>query len=161
MAIQDEIKQLAKQLLQKVDELQNKEIRICRYKPEYNEGYYLINALGHIIYTSSAQTDMDNYLISIGGCFKTEAQAEKHKRILINKQKLKDLADQLNNNEELDWNDDKQTKYYIVLDGDTPVLDNNWSYKCQGAIYCLDNKFLNKAIEEIGKEGLVELIKDE
>lgn len=100
---------------------------------------------------------MHKYKISIGNCFRTQEEAEKHKRILINTQKLKDLAERLNNGQDIDWGNSCQLKYFIKLDKGL-CLDGKWVGRHQGTIYCLDKKFLDKAIEEIGRENLIELI---
>lgn len=159
MGIQDEIKELRN----KLDELEKqvKEKKITgRYIPERSQTYYCVNSFGIIIKETNTQVNMDKYKISIGNCFRTEEEAEKHKRILINTQKLKDLAERLNNGQDIDWGNSCQLKYFIKLSNGL-CLDGKWVVRHQGTIYCLNKSFLTKAIEEIGEEALIELIKGE
>ena len=76
--------------------------------------------------------------------------------------KLKNLAERLNNGENIDWNDIDEDKYYIYYDYANEELrkecNNVWMK--QGTIYCLDENFLEIAIKEIGEENLLKLFED-
>lgn len=77
------------------------------------------------------------------------------------KQQLRDIALRLNNGQEIDWKDNKQGKYCITLDFNkmNTLTYFNTSIKCVGEVYCLSEDFLDVAIQEIGEEKLIELIK--
>ena len=160
MSVEQEIKELRN----KLDELEKqvKEKKITgRYVPAHKENYFSVTSNGAITQEQYYQGNIkDNYRISTGNCFATKEEAEKHKTILINTQKLKDLAERLNNGKEINWNNDC-SKYYIYLE--KGKLHCNWIIRIQiqGIVYCLDESFLDKAIEEIGEESLIELIKGE
>lgn len=132
-----------------------------RFIPEDSDDYYYISAYGIILADACRDTDVDDYRISIGNCFKTEEEAEKQKRVLINTQKLKDLADALNGSVKINWKDRHQEKYSIILNAEQLSTGINYFCRLQGAVYCLDKNFLAKAIEEIGEKELIELIKGE
>lgn len=163
MNIQDEIKELKAKLEELEKQVEKKEkykdIK-SRFIPEYSDDYYYISAYGVILADTCKDMNADDYRISIGNCFRTEEEAKKHKRILINTQKLKDLAERLNNGEEIDWNNGC-IKHSICLTEDGLDYALNTGIQTQGVIYCLDENFLCKAIEEIGEEELIELIKGE
>jgi len=51
--------------------------RKLRWKPKEGEKYYLMYADGHISFFHNTLGCVDNALISLGNCFKTEEEAEK------------------------------------------------------------------------------------
>lgn len=160
MNIEQEIKELKNKLAELERQVKEKKIT-RRYIPKYLENYFYVNSQGFIISELNNQYNVDKYRISIGNGFKTEAEAEKHNRILVNTQKLKDLAEKLNDGVEIDWENDTQLKYYIRLDLSKGRLfiGSTHFYKSQCSAYSLNMNFLTKAIEEIGEENLIELIK--
>lgn len=160
MNIQEEIKELRNRL-DKLERQVNQDGIISRYTPKPLEEYYYVNSLGVIIREINNQHNVDDYRISIGNCFKTQEEAEKHKRVLINTQRLKDLADELNGTIKIDWRDEYPAKYYIMLNERGLSIGEAFFCRLQGTVYCVDKNFLAKAIEEIGKEELIELIKGE
>lgn len=155
----------------KVDDLQK---QIDDLKKELNESnnvrqriqsitYYYLDTCGNIGKTREEFTPFDDFTFDIGNYFKTEQEAKDYKENLITKQKLKDLALRLNNGVEIDWNNNYQDKTVIYFD----YLNNRlsaslyWADRSLGQIYCLDKNFLDIAIQEIGEEALIKLIKSE
>lgn len=156
------IEQELKELRNKLDELEKhvkEKETINRYMPKKGDLYYYVDSSGIIVYIPYYGLVHDKYRVSVGNCFRTEEEAEKHKRILINTQKLKDLAVRLNAGQDVYWEDNSQTKWFLFLSSSEKV---DWSLRerviLQGAICCLDERFLEKATEEIGRENLIELI---
>ena len=76
--------------------------------------------------------------------------------------KLKNIAERLNNGEKIDWDNKYQNKYYIYYNFEYKKLYCYYEFtkKTQGCIYCFSDKFLDEAIEEIGKENLIKYFKD-
>lgn len=157
MSIQDEIKEL-KIKLADLEKQAEQEKTIGRYIPKHKQEYFYINPDGYIIEDINNQFFMDDYRMSTGNCFETREDAEKRRRILINTQRLKDLAEELNNGEVVDWNDSEQAKYYLKF-GENQVYGGvEYNEKLQGTIFCLDNSIVTRAKEKIGEENLRELI---
>lgn len=77
------------------------------------------------------------------------------------KQELQDLADELNKVEPINWNNEKQVKYYITFDTIDKTLGLSYIYRLKGLdIYSTDKSFLEVAKERIGEEKLIELFKE-
>ena len=73
-------------------------------------------------------------------------------------QKLKDLALDLNQGKQIDFDNEKQKKYIIVLDINMGLMIANIVHQQSlGQIYCLDESFLEKAKERIGEDKLKKL----
>lgn len=151
--------------LQKIIKLPVEEIEEKRWEPEYGEQYYYISDWGTIEYSEWHKRnnwDADDFRYSTRNCFETKEKAQEHLDNIKTYYELKNLADKLNNGEEIDWEDDNQTKFYLYLaydEGTIQILKNTeWTTKSQGTIYCLDSEFNNKAIEKIGRGRLIKLL---
>lgn len=145
--------------LDKLTELINK--KDIRFKPEYGEYYHYLGSNGNIIKTDWANLTNDWFRYNSGNCFKTEHEAYDYKENLLTKQQLKDLALELDNGIEIDWNYKDTCKYTIHFSSDSEELvDNwNWAYRAVGGVYCTNANFYKIAIERIGEEKLIKLIK--
>ena len=145
--------------LDKLTELINK--KDIRFKPECWEFYYYLDSSGTIERTYWNNGVFDNHRYNIGNCFKTEQEAYDYKENLITKQQLKDLALELDNGTEVGWNYKGNRKYtiYFSHDSNKLVYDWNWVYRAAGEVYCTNEKFYEVAIERIGEEKLIKLIK--
>lgn len=105
-------------------------------------------------------TPIDNDRFETGNYFKTKEEAEQYIKNLKTKMKLKRLAKRLNKGVEFDWEDVTQRKYYIKCYLSERELQCDWVVTHQSArIYCLDKDFLNIAIQEIGKQALIDYLK--
>ena len=96
-------------------------------------------------------------------CFQTREQAEAEAEKILVRRQLEDIARRLNKGEKIDWKGAYQDKYYIYLDTETDELiygESIWS-KDQGTVYCLDQDFLDVAIQEIGEERLKKYLRGE
>lgn len=155
--IQDEIKELKAKLAKLEKQAEQKKIK-GRHNPGYKQEYFYVSNDGYIIEDINNQFYMDDYRMQIGNCFESREEAEKHKRILVLNQKLKDLAAELNNGQEIDWNNSGQAKYYLKYGENQVYGDTEYTEKSQGTIYCLDYKFISTAKEKIGEDNLKELI---
>jgi hypothetical protein len=93
--------------------------------------------------------------------YKTMEEAKEYRYNLRTKMELKQLAEELNNGEPLDWTNDNQIKYSIAYDHNAKQLRQTFetSYQFSGSIYCLDEDFLDKALEKINEDLLVDMIK--
>lgn len=155
------------ELKQKIEELE-KEITSPEFEgikkggrqmPKKYENYYYVGSDGHIYSADWIGNDDDLFRFNTGNCFKTEQEAIDFKENILTKQQLKDLALELNNGVEIDWEDEEQFKCYLNCDSFGLSGGSTFSYADLGQIYCLDNQFLTIAKERIGEEKLIKLIK--
>lgn len=128
------------------------------WKPDkyINPCYYNIEFLQVplVVITEWWDTKKDNCNWEIGNCFKTEEEAES----AIEKQKviteLKRFALE-NNEEEIDWNNEKQDKFFIYYNYLGSRLSiGKVNYVRQNNIYFTSEEIAKDAIKSIGEEGL-------
>lgn len=133
-----------------------------RWKPEINEPYYYINQAGEVVQDRNDNATIDTERYNFYNCFQTREQAEaKSERILVGRQ-LEDIAQRLNKGVKIDWEDSKQRKYSIIFDArDRKFVRDCNRYAVISSVYCLDENFLDVALEEIGKERLAKYLKGE
>ena len=156
----DELKQKIEELEKEVNSPEFEGIKkSVRQMPKKGEVYYFVDSAGYVSHTYWAGGEEDLFRFNTGNCFKTEQEAIDFTENLLTKQQLKDLALELNNGVEIDWEDESQAKYYLCSDRFGLELDKTYSYIDLGQIYCLDNQFLAIAKERIGEERLIKLIK--
>lgn len=143
----------------KTDEVINPDYGL--WKPELDEKFYFINFVGIINSAYFRNSSTDRYILSIGNCFKTQEDAEKHLEHLKVETQLRDIAVWLNKGREIDWNNNAVNKYYISYSYCMDEIEQRCSIevKRQG-IYCLDENFKDAAIAEIGEERLEEYLKN-
>ena len=133
-----------------------------RWKPSLNEEYFTVSydGVNRCINIDEDSLDMryDFY-----NCFQTQEQAETEAEKILVKRMLEDIARRLNKGEKIDWNNSEQVKYYICYYHEYNGIEHDFSenYQIQGAIYCLDNNFLNIVLKEIGEERLKKYLRGE
>lgn len=152
----------AEKLKEKIDSIPDKKVE--RWKPEPYEKYAFVDSAGDVQPSVWSNDIVDLFRYNTGNCFKTEEEARDYRENLLTKQQLKDLAIELNNNEELDWScSNTQKKYRLGIEHrgkDTPlILAFSYSFQETGQAYCLSEKFLARAIKQIGEQKLIKLIK--
>lgn len=160
------LKQGSMSILEEYEFLYNaieKEIRKLkegkRWRARYNEKYYFFHSDGAIDASCERGYRIDTDRYNLGNYFQARGEVEKAVEKIEIYTKLKDLALRLNKGEEIDWEDYRQYKYYIYYDYDSNRLACacTLSLRDIGQIYCLDEKFLEKAKKEIGEESLKKL----
>lgn len=164
----------AKIALIKLSEQNNKNNK--RWRAKYGEKYYLVEefekkplkvgryTLENEGYNVEFEDTTDEFYYKTRNYFKTKEEAEEYREKIKTYYDLMDLADELNGNKEIDWNDKEQHKYNISYNVDEAKLYLNFDffgkYKNLGEIYCLDENFLDIALERIGKDRLEKLFKE-
>lgn len=158
----EELKRKYEELGKEIERLENKK-SYKRWRAEFNNDYYYIDEDGNInsIYENNDISDVFKY--KTRNYFKTEEEAEKHRKNLKTYYELMDLAEELNNGEEIDWENLHQIKYSITYDSDDKEIFSisNNVIKNLGQIYCLNKNFLEVAKQKIGEERLENLFKEE
>ena len=127
-----------------------------RWKPELNEEYYYVNQVSATSRAVNDEFDIDAARYRTYNCFKTKKQAELEAEKILVRRQLEDIARRLNRGVKIDWRNDNQYKYCFIYDVDYQHInqDSNMNVIRQGAVYCLDKRFLDVAIKEIGEERL-------
>ena len=123
-----------------------------RWKPGHNENYWSVMGNGNVDYfLFNTASDYDNGCYEKHNCFKTEEEAQSRADKIKIYWQLYDLAERLNKGEKINWKNQGQRKYFIYYSDAEEHLDYDygWVSKMIGQIYCLDENFLDTAIEEI------------
>lgn len=162
--------ELGKEIERLESEKKNKRWRAKKGEKYYNVEEFLKENLkiGEYVledegFNFECNDTIDDFNYKTRNYFKTKEEAENYKEKLKTYYDLMDLADELNNGEKIDWENEKQKKYYIYFHKIDDSLHCAISICTMdlGQIYCLDTEFLVEALEKIGKERLKKLFKGE
>lgn len=126
------------------------------WKPEKRTQYYVIHGDGDVERICYTNNPSDNRAIFMGNCFKTEEEA----KFMVEKLKviheLQKFAYE-SNEEEIDWNNEKQSKFFLYFDYYLKrVRINsclNWLY-IPFNIYFNSEKTAKRAIEAVGEDRI-------
>jgi len=124
------------------------------WKPEKNQIYYFVNAEGFICECVWWDDEEDNYRYSTNNVFKPKKEAEEYRKKIEFQSKFKNFLKERNN--ELDWNDYNQSKWYMYYNHyrkEIMFLDETFN-KNQGTIYASSEQILEDAIAEIGEDNV-------
>ena len=135
-----------------------------RWNPKPSQEYYCVddgNDVRCVNFNTMNAYDRDR--IKTYNCFRTREQAEQEAEKILTRRQLEDIARRLNKEQKIDWNDEEQIKYFIVLDTiDNEIIwDKEARFISQGTVYCLDRNFKDVAIKEIGEQRLKAYLKNE
>ena len=133
-----------------------------RWKPEPNEEYYYVSEDGKIVQTRNCGWEPAANRVKFYNCFKSEKQAEAEAEKILVRRMLEDIARRLNKGEKPDWIKCYQKKYYLGYNqiNSKITLECRTTIIAQGTVFCLDDKFLDVAIQEIGEERLKKYLRD-
>lgn len=133
------------------------------WKPEKGEMFYYLNSYNMAISETwdASYSDAGHY--NIYNCFKTREKAEQEAENILIRRQLEDIARRLNKGKKPDWIKCYQKKYYLGYDqvNSKITLEYRTTIIAQGTVFCLDDKFLNVAIQEIGEERLIKYLRGE
>lgn len=154
----DELKKKYEELGKEIKRLEIGE----RWRGEKGNIYYYIDDDGYIYASNENKDSIDDYRYKTRNYFKTEEEAQAYLDNINTYYELMDLAEELNNGEEINWDNNNQVKYLLVYDFYEKKIKESLTFRIKdlGQIYCLDKNFLEKAIERIGKEKLEKLFKN-
>lgn len=168
-----DLKQLEERLdrLQSEIELTKKEIENMkskgnvRQRVEKEEYYSFIDDWGRCELVQDERCEEDDYRFNTGnyipGDFTedklVEAQLELKKKVILARQKIKDFA--MSRNEEIDWNDRTQLKYYPYYDHHSGVFTINYNRLFQGVneIYFTSKEAAQECIDTMEEELMLVL----
>ena len=134
-----------------------------RWKPKENEPYYYIDETLMVSEDENLNIDIDEQRIKVYNFFETEEQAEAEAEKILVRRQLESIAKRMNKGREINWNDDLQSKFYIDYDSKKDEVGFCYIKTCktQGTVYCLDEIFLDVAIQEIGERRLKKYLRGE
>ena len=139
-----------------------KECEYERWKPEDFSTYFYVDSCMKI---EQSEFYNDTYIHSerynTYSTFKTKEEAELEAEKILVRRQLEDIAKRLNKGEEIDWFDSEQPKHCIELYFNDIITNFYFSHKIQGTTYCLDENFLDIAIQEIGEQRLKAYLRGE
>ena len=158
-------------LKKKVNELDNPEFSIVEDWMKPGEDGYVIDfeSDGDITdiplgsYSKSEKLDgVDESLINFGLLFETQEEARDFRYWLQTRNYLAKLAKFLNKGQEIDWDNHNQSKYNIHYNIKRKEFNQiPWfETKSPFEVYCLDENFLQKAIELMGEKTLIDFYTD-
>lgn len=143
-----------------------KMLEICkneRWKPEEGEKYYFIDHSNKVYETEYRNRyDYCKDMYDACNCFKTKEEAEQEAEKILVRRQLEDVARRLNSDAKIDWNDYDLCKYYLYLWRNEELEQGRARIRLnQGTIHCLDESFIDVAIQEIGEERLKKYLRGE
>lgn len=160
--LKNKIEDLKQQFNQQLEEFK-KEVDstkpITRMQPILVQSYFYLDDFGNIDYSTWDAGSVDFFRYRTGNCFKTEQEAGDYKENILTKQALKDLALELNDGVEIDWNDIYSDKFFLYISKNVLSLGSTTLNNYLGTVYCLSEDFLTIAKYRIGEEKLIKLIK--
>lgn len=155
--LEREIIRTKEQLTKLQQALKDKEYE--RWKPKDNEMFWYIDSSGFVNYSlfmPETESRFKNY-----NCFQTREQAEAEAEKILVRRQLEVIAKCLNKGGKIDWGDDSQPKFYLYYNYCSENIKYGIYYhsKIAGVVYCLTEKLLDIAKEEIGEERLIKYLK--
>ena len=140
-----------------------KECGYERWKPEKRKMFYFLNSYNIAIpeIWDAGCSDAEHY--NIYNCFQTREQAETEAEKILVRRMLEDIARRLNKGKKIDYEDKAQCKFCLVYNivQDRIDIDSDYNYVRIGVVHCLNVKFLDVAIQEIGEERLKKYLRGE
>ena len=158
----EELKRKYEELGKEIERLE-KEKSCKRWRAEQRQSYYFVDEDGEINSVYDQDDITDRYNFKTRNYFKTEEEAQRHLDNINTYYELMDLAEELNEGKNIDWDDDSQKKFYICYDyyNEELCLCYHYNVKDIGQICCLDESFLKIALDKIGEDRLESLFKEE
>lgn len=157
----EQLKRQIEKLQEQMDYLK-KQLELCPIDGRVQKGelYWYVDVDGLDISTVDAYGGFDEKAYLMGNYFKTQEEAVKYSKNQQTKMKLKRLAESLNGDATISWENQNQQKYYLYYDNFNKRLcqDANQNHQSQ-RIYCLNDEFKLRAIQEIGEDDLIDYIK--
>ena len=132
-----------------------------RWKPKIDDIFYSISGYGEVKRSYFCNDQSCRMLYEAFNCFKTYEQAKAEAEKILVRRKLEDIARRLNKGKKINWNDCNQSKYFIYFGENLICISSCCRYKHQGTTYCLNQDFLDVAIQEIGEERLKKYLRCE
>ena len=123
-----------------------------RWKPNQSLEYWLV-CNGDVAVCNYRNTTFDIWNYLTGNCFKTEEEAEEHRKQIEYTARYKNYIEE--HSEPLDWKSRNQQKYDACYNtNDEEICIESSAYACcQGTIYASSEQIIKDAIKEIGEDN--------
>jgi len=131
-----------------------KPIKKGRWKPEFGGKYYFMDSMGVYILDTWANHTIDKRRFARGNVFKTKEEAELVNNKMVAKQAVIDKLRELEQ-EEVDWSNNRQRKYYFAYKYNRKVFDCEWYVLTQHtelALYTTSEEAIAWVLENMQKE---------
>lgn len=158
----EDVVEAVKAVRAKVDKALNEQEKpVKRWRGNEGDAYWYVDDVEGVARSYEDSHEADDLRYCTGNYFETEHECEQYLKNLKTKQKLKDLALELNNGKEIDWTNIEQPKFFIGLGYNKELLEQSHTYRIcyAGQVHCLNRQFLNEAKKRIGEQELINLIK--
>ena len=165
--LKNDLENYYKEMKKKIEEVEKEELKKKeskkRWRASEGEEYYYISDNFNVQKILEVFCSYDDKLYKYRNYFRTQKQAEKVVEKIKIYLELKDLAEELNEGEKIDWNNRTQHKYSIEYDFYDKKFRQYGFTDCKeiGQIYCIDISFLEIAKERIGEDRLKKLFEEE
>lgn len=126
------------------------------WKPKVGESYWSIRPWSGAVRTCYNDHKVDGFAVSMGLCFQTEEQAD----FMVEKLKVIHELEKFafeNNEEEINWNDDGQKKFFLYYSYSANQVLVNYVISMKENpfnVYFTSESIAEKSVEAIGEERL-------
>ena len=149
--IQEEAKKAIEELEQNTIEEYNPS-----WLPEKGGHYWCVDSYCGVLREEYGDDKIDRHNILTFNVYKTEKLAEQKLKWLEIRKKIFDIACELGMPTKNDWENNNNSKYFLIYDFDNKKTKIDlFSKGKESQIYCLEGrKFLDKCLKDIGEEDL-------
>lgn len=130
------------------------------WKPKCSNIYYFVDSTCNVLDDIWTDDNYDNFRYDTENCFKTREEAEHRAELLETERQLMKFARE--NNDEIDWKDTKQAKWYLLFDIKDEIIHigKTYSIKYARTIDFTSEELAQQAIQEIGEDRIKSYIKE-
>ena len=146
---------LMKEYKAKVKEVKKKEEPFM----EKGQEYFCIDSTGFVCSNIYSNNLIHQRRLNIGNCFpyteENKEEVEKEVKLIAERRKLQSQMEQfarLNNEEEIDWNDERQDKYYLYIDYTENNIRKGYALSSRhfNTVYFTSEEIAKKALDKFG-----------
>lgn len=125
-----------------------------RWRSKENDKYYTLTSSGEPMLELDDRRNSDEQCYKLGNYFNTRKEAEFARDKQLIYQQLKDYA--LEHNEVIDWNDPKQTIWFIAYDNTYKTITYFFarSELYIDPVYFTSERIARAAVEEVGEDNI-------
>lgn len=152
--VSEENKKVIMEIIKKAD-------KSVPFVPKYGEEYWYLDSCGDRSWTEWEDSDADEWGLSQGNYFRTEAEAEEYKVKLETKAKYCKLAVESWGGEKVDWNNGEKAKWHNTYDYEnkgTGIGCDTFIQRRSNNMYFKSTKLAKQAIEEIGEDNFLKYV---
>lgn len=131
------------------------------WEPKQEDLYWFVNSYLNVTDDCWVNTNDQRNLYNAYNFFRTKEQAKAEAEKILIRRQLEDIARRLNKGKKADWQCSNMPKYFLGVNiANKLIQDFNLTSRDERT-YCLDPKFKDVAIQEIGEERLKKYLRGE